>query len=73
MHLDTAINLAKKLSIGHLHAAHRCYAYVADGRIYFAGNQQKHSLDIGVSSEERVLAHWGGYVGSDVFGFEVQS
>ncbi len=37
-------------------------ADVKDGRIVFSGGSQGvHSIDVGISSQARILAHWDGY------------
>jgi len=57
MTVDQATALAASLRSGGLHA------YVKSGRIVFVGGRQgSHSLDIKASTEERVRAHWEGYV-----------
>ena len=39
-----------------------CWVTVDGGRIVFTGGRfGEHSLDVRVSSRERVLAHWAGY------------
>jgi len=40
-----------------------CKAAVVEGRVVFTGPSGEHSIDLSVSSVERILAHWHGFVG----------
>lgn len=66
MDLETAKKLAKSLAanVGNgPYGCRRLRAEVAGDRVVFTGGAQgEHSLDIGASSVERMLAHWAGYI-----------
>lgn len=40
-----------------------CKATPVDGRVVFTGPSGEHSLELSVSSVERILAHWHGFAG----------
>jgi hypothetical protein len=58
---DAALELSYDLR-RQTRGGHRLRADVKGGRIVFSGgNRGTHSIDIGASSQARVLAHWEGY------------
>jgi hypothetical protein len=58
MHHD-AVKLAAKMTRD---ARIPFCAEVVDDRIVFTGRNKSHSLDIGSSTEARILAHWEFYI-----------